>query len=383
MSGKKQNIEPPESISQTRERFNKLSEYSFESMKMIHLPPYRSLYFGGSGVAYAYMRAACAFDDPEWLHQARFWIDHVEAAPQDSSVMEVQEHPEEDVKLEIGDSLFFGNPGVYFAKALVAKTLDNQEMLNQAVKDYIQPEHEITFQSEIMQGLAGQLMGCAALLEETGRKDLRDYGDHLFEDMLKTADGTKSAPSWREALHLGMAHGRAGNLYALLRWTEQTSRRLPEWVLEDLEHLRSMAITKGSGTTWPMLANKKDNTMDTWCNGAPGLIHLWCLAYKIYGHTEFLEAAREAGDYIIGQPAYFIGHLCCGAAGVCYAFIRLNRTDPSEKWVKQINRSAREAAGGSIDTNCRIGLYRGESGIACLMLDMHFPDFARQPVMEA
>ncbi len=376
-------INPPESLSQTRDRFNKLGQYTFESMKMIHLPPHRSIYFGGSGVAYAFMKAACALDEPEWLHQARFWIDHVDAAPQDSSVMDIPSHPEEDVRLSIDNSLLFGNPGVFMVKAMVGKTLDNPEMLDQAVEEFIRCGNKPREDQEIMQGISGRLVGCAALLEQTGREDIKDYGNRLYRELLNTADGPGAVKPWRRASHLGMAHGRGGNLYALLRWSGQNGNDLPEWVFRDLENLLGMALSNDSGITWPVLAGEDDRTMDTWCNGAPGLIHLWCLAYQIYGHRPFLDAARGAGDYINGLPGYFIGHICCGAAGASYGLIRLNRTDPDEKWVEHINRRAAEAAGGSIDTNCRIGLYRGEAGIACLMLDMHYPRFARQPIMES
>ena len=70
-------------IIKAEEKLRELAQYSYKNMCLIHSPPYRSLYAGGAGIAYTFWRAACLLDEPEWLHHARFWIDHVVAAPED------------------------------------------------------------------------------------------------------------------------------------------------------------------------------------------------------------------------------------------------------------------------------------------------------------
>jgi hypothetical protein len=122
--------------------------------------------------------------------------------------------------------------------------------------------------------------------------------------------------------------------------------------------------------------------MNSWCNGAPGLILLWSLAFSLYEDPLFIETARATGEYCIHQPDHKVGYLCCGAAGVSYALLSLNRIDPGGPWLSNAAHYSDLAIKGLMDKHCRLSLYRGLAGVVCLMLDMENPEEAMQPAVE-
>ena len=109
---------------------------------------------------------------------------------------------------------------------------------------------------------------------------------------------------------------------------------------------------------------------------------LWCQAYDLYDDPLFLETARATGEYIAHEHDHVVGHLCCGAAGAGYAFLSLRRVDPAGDWLYHAHHYFSLAARGLLDKNCRLGLYRGSAGIACLALDLLNPVDARHPAVE-
>ena len=369
-------------MSKAMDGLGELAECSFKNMCLIHHPPYRSLYVGGAGIAYTFWKAACLLDEPEWLHQARFWIDHVAAAPEDDRIQKLPEDPKEVFKIQIKDSLFFGNRGVSFTQALIAHSEDNPLLFKRALKAFTAPESERLTVQELMQGIAGRLIGCALLFAETGEERLKEHGDSLAEDLLGTAKVSKGITPWQDNHLLGLAHGRAGNYYALLLWSKETGYLLPEWIFTGLKEYAESGRKQDFGISWPIDERNEKKYMNSWCNGAPGLIHLWSLAYRLYEDPLFLETARESAEYSIHQRDHAMGHICCGAAGVSYALLSLNRIDPDGEWLSHTSHYFDLAVNGLMDKHSRLSLYRGLAGIVCLILDMENPEEAMQPVVE-
>ena len=363
------------------EGLDKLVQHSYKSMCLIHAPAYRAMYSGGAGIAYTFWKAACFLDDAEWLHQARFWIDHVIAAPEDDPIMRIPEKPSEFIEINPRDSLLFGNRGVWFVKALIAAAEDNKPALEKSLKYFTEPAGQQSETQEYLQGTAGRLVGCALLYRETGEEILKKYGDSLAAQLIDSAGFSNTDVPWCKNRKLGFAHGRAGIYYGLLSWNRETSHPLPDQLYSGLRQFALSGRKQDYGLAWPIAEDNDDEYMDGWCNGAPGMIHLWCLAYNQYNEPLFLDIARETGKYCTNVRDSGFGHICCGAAGIAYALLSLNQIDPQSSWINHAARYVYMANNGSPMKTWSLSLYGGLAGIVCLMLDMENPENAGQPAV--
>jgi lantibiotic modifying enzyme len=367
---------------QAQNHLEELEQCTYRNICLLHSPPHRSLYAGGAGIAYAFWKAACLLEAPQWLHHARLWIDRVAAAPEEDEVQDIPDMPGQHFKLHVKDSLYFGNRGISFVQALISHSENNEIYLEQALKDFTRPESKRLSVQELFRGIAGRLVGCTLLYRETGSDILKKHGDRLTKRLLATAQGSSGQSPWQKNHRLGLAHGRAGNYYALLLWSKETGYVLPEWMHLSLQRYARSGRKQNTGVSWPIDERNESEYMNSWCNGAPGLILLWSLAYRVYEDPLFLHTAKEAGRYCEQQREYPVGHICCGAAGVSYAFLALQHIDPTHSWRGRAVRYSELARKGLMDRYSRFSLYKGLAGIVCLMLDMEFDGEIALPALE-
>ena len=368
-------------LSRATKGLEELAASSFKKMCLIHQPPYRALYSGGAGIAYAFWKAACILEEPEWLHQARFWIDHAASAPEDERIMKHPQDPNQVVEINMKDSIFFGNPGVAFVRTLIAHTEDDPRAFEKALKEFTSPESENLEVEELLQGIPGRLVGCALLFRETHEEKLKQYGDSLAEYLIGKASVSQGKIPWQDNHKLGLAHGRAGNYYALLLWSKESGYSLPDWILPGLKEYARSGRKKTVGISWPVDERDEKTYMNTWCNGAPGLILLWTLTYDLFKEPLFLQAAQESAEYSV-KDGTLIGDLCCGAAGIAYALLSLNRIDPDGPWLNHANHYIDLATRRPVDIYFPLSLYKGLAGIVCLSLDMANPKEAVHPAVQ-
>lgn len=359
-----------------------LSECSIENFLALHSAPYRSLNIGATGIAYAFWKAACVLDDANWLNYARFWIDHVLAMPEDNRVVGLSEEEGGVVEIEIEDSLYHGNRGVYLVRALIAYSQADDYHLNKFLTKLEEPATRKMENEDLLQGTPGRLMAFAITYDEMGYDYIKEGGRVVAEELLNTADFDSREPLWGNNHFLGIAHGRSGILYSLLFWHKVSGYKLPDRIPEEVKRIAEFGIKKEHGFRWPMRDDNNKRFLDSWCHGNPGLIDMWSLAYELYGDPFFLETARKAGEFLIHHKEYQLGHICCGAGGVSYSMLSLNRVDPGGPWLEQAIRYAEMAERARLIPRFRLGLYTGLAGIACLMLDMIQVDEARQPVFQ-
>ncbi len=369
-------------IGEAEERLDDISRLSYQKMCMIHTPPHRALYGGGAGIAYAFWRAACILEKPRWLQYSRLWIDHVMAAPQDQREVDIPESSHGPLEYEIEDSLYWGDRGISLVRALIAYSEDDAPMFERALESYMEPEQRRVEQQELMQGIGGRLLGTALLLDETGEEKLKPHGDKLAEELLATAGSGNGSIPWKDNHLLGMAHGRAGNYFALLNWAGVTGFSLPDWFFRGLEEYARSGRKRREGISWPIDERDEGKYMDSWCNGAPGLILLWNLACRHTGDPLYLDTAREAARYVVNIRDPLIGYLCCGAAGVVYSMLNMHRNDPGGPWLDHAGHLLEAALEGRMSQDGRISLFLGSAGIACLLVDMEDPGRARMPAVE-
>ena len=77
-----------------------------------------------------------------------------------------------------------------------------------------------------------------------------------------------------------------------------------------------------------------------------------------------------------------IGTLCCGLAGIGYAFAAAYRLTGSELWLVCARAVARRAAADSSMHFFRDSLYKGAVGVAVLTEDLKQPIAAAMPLFE-
>lgn len=367
---------------QAEKKLNQLAEYTYENMCLIQDAPRRPLYAGGAGIAYTFWKAACALDDPRWLHQARFWIDHVMVAPEDDEYIRADDTSEAvGERMHIKDSFYIGNRGISMVKGLVSHAEDNRGLLDIAMTEFTAPETERIENQELLEGIAGRLVGSAILLRETARDQLKGHGDSLAADLLGTTGHTDDRLPWNNVKYYGMAHGHSGNYYAVLRWAKESGWQPPDWFYDQLIRFGRTARRHEHGLGWPRSDDEADRFINSWCHGAPGHTLLWSLAYEVYGEPFFLELARSLGKTCASQREHIAGHLCCGAAGVAYAMLALNRIDPDGKWFDEAKHYTEVALKAALETKFRLSLFRGLAGQTCLMLDMANPSEAAFPAL--
>ena len=370
-------------------RLEELADCSFENFRQIHAAPFRPLRFGAAGIAYAFWKAACVLESAEWLNCARLWLELTLAGPEDTdrAVMPGGE----EFTLNVRDSFFDGNRGVWFVQSLIGFAEENPRLTRKGLEAFTAPAATTEEMQEILQGIGGRLLGCAILIKESSlwrtvipdNIDLHAYGTNLADELCRTAFKSDDwERPWQDNLYLGMAHGRAGPYYALLRWAKETGWRPPNWLHQALLHYATLATPQEHGIRWGAHEHRPEAHMNSWCNGAPGQIHLYSLAYDIYRDERFLITARESADYCLHEKMHSHGHICCGAAGAAYALLALDRIDPGQSWRQHAFRYAETAYEGIAVARWRLSLYNGLAGVICLMLDMDDPDHAAQPLIE-
>src|SRR5690606_3492433 len=91
----------------------------------------------------------------------------------------------------------------------------------------------------------------------------------------------------------GVAHGWAGFLYALLRWSQSSGAPLPAVVPERLQQLARTAEPFGRGARWKwVLGNgSRPSYMPGWCNGSAGYVFLWTQAHGVLQDERYLALA--------------------------------------------------------------------------------------------
>lgn len=360
----------------------KLSRTDVESFNMIHRPPYRSMNSGATGVAYAFRKAACVLGDPRWLNTARFWIEHIVSMPDDDPRYELPEEEGTAAEVDIENSFYHGNRGVDFVRMLIVSSQSDAQAFQRAFNAWAKAETRVHRVEDVLQGRPGRLIGDAIVYRETGDEYILRHGNDVADALLSGAFEYDTERPWGNNHLLGMAHGRGGIQYALLFWARTTGYALPDWLLSETERFARSGIERERGVSWPIDERNPERYMDSWCNGAPGLLHLWALAFELTGEPIFLATARRCGEYCVSRREYTLGHVCCGSAGVSYGLLSLHRVDPSGPWLEHAERFAEMTDHARFISIYPLGLYTGLAGYVCLMLDMGDPPRAEQPAFQ-
>jgi eukaryotic-like serine/threonine-protein kinase len=350
--------------------------------------PTSSAMNGGAGFAYALLRIAAVRQDEELFGLADLWS---ERAAHDC--VRGNEDAFWNAELEIipetfgRNSFFHAAPGVHAVQALLARARGDEWSQQLALESFIAAAGEPCEHLDVTFGHAGLLLGCAFMLDALPQaidaaplKALgRTLRDRLWAQLAPQAPLAQK-PQLRM---LGAAHGWAGYLFALLRWSEASRGKPPAGLEQRLGQLGALGQPAGRGLRWPHEtgAPAPESPLGaSWCNGAAGYVALWTLAQRQLGGETYGNWARMAAWTAYEGTHATVGDLCCGFAGRAYALLNFYRHTAETAWLARARLLAEHAAQRVRQkTLRRHSLYKGDVGVALLAADLEAPEHACMP----
>ena len=351
--------------------------------------PTASAMNGGAGFAYALLRIARARGDESLLALADVWSTRSLC---DLESPEAFWNEELEIVPEVfgRNSFFHTAAGVHCVHALIAHGRGDERAQQLALREFVAAAGQPCEHVDVAFGLAGLLLGCSLLMEAPlrapGEEDaLRSLGDGLRDRLWTRLERQPRIAESTELRSLGAAHGWAGYLYALLRWSEVVDAPPPDGLADRLDQLGELGQPAGRGLRWPHETGVgvPDTALAaSWCNGAAGFVPLWIAAHRTLGAETYARWGQMAAwSAYEGPPAP--GDLCCGFAGRAYALLALHRHAGEREWLPRARSLAgRAATGVRADSMRRDSLYKGEVGVALLAADLETPEYACMPLFE-
>ncbi|MEA3148268.1 MAG: eukaryotic-like serine/threonine-protein kinase [Verrucomicrobiota bacterium] len=353
--------------------------------------PTASLNNGAAGFAYALLKIASIRGDEKLLALADVWSNR--------ALRNLADSPSAFWNTELGiteevtgnQSFHHTGSGVFCIDALVAQARGDESSHRRSLSAFLAANCHPRSHLDISFGRAGNLLGCASLLDGTAPDQtaegsgLRSLGDELSSEIWSGLE--IAAPVGRASTlkSLGVAHGWAGILYSVLRWHESSGTQLPEGLSERLQELAALATPVGRGLRWPSTVGADQSwgaLQSSWCNGAAGFVYLWTTAHRLLGEPKYDRMATGAAWTAFEAP-HVGGDLCCGLAGRSYALLNLYKHSGDLVWLDRARRLA-ESAAASIKANSQAsdGLYHGRVGVVLLAADLECPHRSCMPLFE-
>ncbi len=356
--------------------------------------PYSSVTFGSAGVACFLYRLALVRGDARLLSWAKLWIER--------AILEIDQRgesaftdPEHQLSREtIGPiALYHTETGLWAVQALIAHAMGDVRGQADAVSSFLSAADRPCDNIDLTLGSSGVLLGAALLHEampETER--LRELGGRLSRLIWEELAAKPPISVEQPFGLLGIAHGWAGALYALLRWSRSGGWEPPPDLGWRLRELAALAEQDRAGVRWSRMVRPPERLDPrdydrSWCNGTGGMIHLWTLAHRVYGEEAWLELAEGAAWNVI-ESAEPIDQLCCGRPGQTYGVLNLFKHTGDERWLRYARQMAEEClrlsgAPSSIETPYPYALYKGPIGSALLSAEFEDPERACMPLFES
>jgi eukaryotic-like serine/threonine-protein kinase len=349
--------------------------------------PLSSVNYGAAGVAYSLYTIARRRADPKLLALADIWTQRAFATSEkEGAFYRAELEIDRDSVGEV--SLFHSMSGVYCVRALVSIAMGDPGGANSAMRSFVERSRGPCQRLDLTLGKASLLIGCTELVEATpvpwffNADVVRSRGNEIAEELMALIRAQKVATS-NEITMLGIAHGWAGIVFALLRWARATGVTVDASVVGVLDELADLAEPHGAGLRWPVhnSAKRSPTYMEGWCNGTAGHTMLYALAHEVLGAGKYGEFAERAAISAWGAETQ-LGTLCCGLGGTGYALLAAHRLTGSELWLERARVTTRRAAADSSKNFLRDSLYKGAVGVAVLAEDLKCPNAAAMPLFE-
>ena len=359
--------------------------------------PTASVNLGAGGIAYGLYRIACVRGDAGLLSTADLWL---------ARGMQDLHRPHAWSNTEVGItpqvvgrvSPYHCGAGLHCVEALLSQARGDLHGQAAAIESFVRASRSRSGNPELVLGKAGTILA-SALLRDAIRVPARasimaleSLGNETSAALLARLQRYPAIERCRAFPNLGVAHGWAGALYALIRWYRSQDREVPTAVEERLTQLAGCAEYSGRGAFWRWVSRNPDGgwssqRMPGWCNGSAGLVFLWSLAHRVVGNADYLALATKAG-WDVWESSADSWDLCCGLTGRAYAMLNLYKHRGEVAWLDRARDLASRAVqratwtGSPEGAPYRQSLFRGRLGLATLIADLERPEEACLPMFE-
>jgi hypothetical protein len=345
--------------------FVSLGHLSWADLPRRQQGTYASLAFGAAGIAYAIWYGGYLSGNETLLRAAERWARGA-LAGQRHRLAFLGPMAQPGSRMPPGAYLY-GRSGLYFVRALIARSLADGQAEKRALVRFAELSRSAADGSaDLYVGSAGCLAATAILVRHLGGGMLLDLGMELARSLAQRAvpDGRGKA-RWHALEGLGLAHGTAGALLALLLWSAAAGSPLPRWFAPSLNELLDTA--QSSPERFTGLAAHY-----SWlCNGVMGPAFLAARAAQILRQPALLAPARATASLALAHlPSR--PDLCCGRAGCAFALLPLAEQDPAGPWRKAAQDLALSTLLCERGDWTLTGLYGGEAAIPCLALNLTY-----------
>lgn len=355
--------------------------------------PRASVTYGAAGLAYALLRLARAREDTELLALADVWSQRATALAAEPDGFYNAEFEIDETTVG-RSSPYHTLSGVHWVSACVSHGRADVVGFNSACGAAAVASEDMSANPDLTLGRAGTLLAFASLIDlarnvplaETGF--LQTAGDAIAADLTAYLDSLPPVAEASTFPFLGIAHGWAGIVYALLRWREATeSSTGGAGLARRLDELADLAEPVDDGLHWPRRSRAGGagaaDFVPSWCNGSAGFVHLWLTADRVLGGDGYRRLAIGAALDAVG-PSETGSDLCCGLAGRAYALLALHRATGDGQWLKEARRLAVRAIRPRLaESPFALSLYKGAIGAAVLAAELREPASASMPLFEA
>ena len=354
--------------------------------------PTSSVAIGMGGVAYCLYRLSCIRNDPKMLAAADLWITRALKNSQGYDAFYNKEFGLDPSSIR-PESLYYHIGGLYCVQGLISKAMNDSLTFESTLKKYIEIMNSQVDNIDLNVGKAGMLLGCSLLLDvDPKNRQLIQAGNNLCNKILnKFSEEHDNSNINKNFNILGMAHGWAGILYAIIRWYDSTSTPLNEKIKQWLKELSQLGEEHNNNIRWPCTVPKttlhihnKVNSkyVPWWCGGSAGFVHLFTLAYEMLGEIRYLELAKKSTQNAYEEVSD-IGDLCCGYTGRAYSFLNLYKHTKDKKLLSRTKEFAQKAISiNDLVHRREYSLYKGMLGTVLLLEDMNNPENSCMPLFE-
>ncbi|HTW33599.1 MAG TPA: LanC-like protein [Rhizomicrobium sp.] len=243
---------------------------------------------------------------------------------------------------------------------------------------------------EMMWGTPGSMLACVFAHALTGEERFEELYRRQAARLLSNLEHAGTYRVWTQELYgkraryLGLVHGFAGNVLALIKgwhWLSTDQQKTTADVTTEM--MVATAKRSERGANWGSDANQPDAPMLCQiCHGAPGIVTAF--AEAPFSAPDFERLLLEGGELTwVAGPVKKGSNFCHGTGGNAYAFLKLYHRTRDRRWLHRARafamtgiaqwRAARAEYGKD-----RYTLWTGDSGFAvclwgCITGDPQFP----------
>ncbi|XP_049605469.1 lanC-like protein 2 [Syngnathus scovelli] len=343
-----------------------------------------STYTGWTGIALLYVQLYRGSNDVAHLQRA---LDYVKRS----------------MRILNGRKVTFlcGDAGPLAVGAVVhhklGNTADSSDCLSrllQLQRSVLSPDSEMP--DELLYGRAGYLYALLYVNKEIGGDTVDEAtvskvvgaiiesGKNLSAELKKT-ERCPLLYEWHKKQYVGAAHGLAGIFYMLMQPEARVHADiLSELVRPSIDYIRHKKFRSGN---FPSSLSNESDRLVHWCHGAPGVIHMLIMAYKVFKEDKYLKDAVECGEVIWQRGLLRKGYgICHGTAGNGYAFLSLYKLTQEKKYLYRACKFAEWCLGYGTH-GCRIpdrpySLFEGMAGTIHYLSEMAAPEASCFPAFE-